>query len=128
MPTPGRSSRCAATSACCTTRTACSGPLGGGRPPATFVVVDNDGGGIFAYLPQHDLPEFETLFATPQSVDLVAVARAHGVPAERVDFAALAGLLREATETTRVLVVPVDRAAAQRQQAWAWDAVATAVA
>jgi 2-succinyl-5-enolpyruvyl-6-hydroxy-3-cyclohexene-1-carboxylate synthase len=101
---------------------------GSGRSPATFVVVDNSGGGIFAYLPQRDLPEFESLFATPQSVDLVAVARAHGARAERVDCAALTGLLREETEATRVLVVPVDRAAAQRRHARAWEAVATALA
>jgi 2-succinyl-5-enolpyruvyl-6-hydroxy-3-cyclohexene-1-carboxylate synthase len=104
------------------------GPLAGSRPPAIFVVVDNSGGGIFAYLPQQALPEFEALFATPQSVDLVAVARAHGVAAERVDFEALPDLVREPTDTMRVLVVPVDRAAAQRQHARAWDAVATAVA
>jgi 2-succinyl-5-enolpyruvyl-6-hydroxy-3-cyclohexene-1-carboxylate synthase len=101
---------------------------GSGRVPATFVVVDNSGGGIFAYLPQHDLAEFEPLFATPQSVDLVAVARAHGVRAERVDCAALGGLLREEPDATRVLVVPVDRVTAQRQHARAWEAVATAVA
>jgi 2-succinyl-5-enolpyruvyl-6-hydroxy-3-cyclohexene-1-carboxylate synthase len=105
-----------------------AGPLGGNRPPATVVVVDNSGGGIFAYLPQQDLPEFEALFATPQSVDLVAVARAHGVIAERVDFEALPDLVREPTDTMRMLVVPVDRAAARRQHARAWDAVATAVA
>ena len=98
------------------------------RAPATFVVIDNDGGGIFAYLPQRDLPEFEALFATPQSIDLVAVARAHGVHAERVDFATLPELIASRTSRTRVLVVPVDRTAAQAQHARAWDAVATALA
>jgi 2-succinyl-5-enolpyruvyl-6-hydroxy-3-cyclohexene-1-carboxylate synthase len=97
------------------------------RPPATFVVVDNDGGGIFAYLPQHDLAEFETLFATPQSVDLVAVARAHGVAAERTELADVADLVADGTDTTRVLVVPVDRDAALEQHARGWRAVAKAL-
>jgi 2-succinyl-5-enolpyruvyl-6-hydroxy-3-cyclohexene-1-carboxylate synthase len=106
-----------------------NGLLGGDALPAvTFVVVDNNGGGIFSYLPQHELPEFEALFATPQSVDLVAVARAHGVAAERVDLAALPKRIADGTASARVLVVPVDRDAAREQHARMWAAVATALA
>ncbi len=105
-----------------------NGLLGGGSgPPATFVVVDNNGGGIFSYLPQHDLPEFEALFATPQPVDVVEVVRAHGVAAERVDQAAVPELVADGADTAQVLVVPVDREEARQQHGRAWLAVASAL-
>jgi 2-succinyl-5-enolpyruvyl-6-hydroxy-3-cyclohexene-1-carboxylate synthase len=45
----------------------------------TFVVINNDGGGIFSFLPQARLPEhFETLFGTPQSIDFAALASLYG--------------------------------------------------
>jgi 2-succinyl-5-enolpyruvyl-6-hydroxy-3-cyclohexene-1-carboxylate synthase len=83
------------------------------RADAVFVVVDNRGGGIFSYLPPAELPEFEALFATPQSVDIVAVARAHGVAAERVPPAGdLQGVVKDALAQggVHVVVVDVDRA------------------
>jgi 2-succinyl-5-enolpyruvyl-6-hydroxy-3-cyclohexene-1-carboxylate synthase len=79
------------------------------------VVLDNDGGGIFSFLPQAravPLERFEQLFGTPHGVDLVAVAEAHGVPAERVATraglqAAVAGALTRGGP--RVVVVDTDR-------------------
>jgi 2-succinyl-5-enolpyruvyl-6-hydroxy-3-cyclohexene-1-carboxylate synthase len=55
------------------------------------VVVDNDGGGIFSFLPQaSSLPtqRFEQLFGTPHGTDLLALAAAHRLPAATVDSAA----------------------------------------
>ncbi len=92
---------------------------------AKLVVLDNNGGAIFSYLPPRDLPEFERLFTTPHHLDLVAVARAHGVDAARVeqpdDWDAI---LRSGPP---VVVVPLDAATAQKRHQACWDAVATAV-
>jgi 2-succinyl-5-enolpyruvyl-6-hydroxy-3-cyclohexene-1-carboxylate synthase len=81
------------------------------------VVVDNDGGGIFSFLPQaRAVPaeRFEALFGTPHGLDLVAVAAAFGVDARalgRDDDVGAA--LREATAKggVHVLVARTDRAA-----------------
>ncbi len=74
----------------------------------TIVVLDNDGGGIFSFLPQWtDLPpeRFERFFGTPHGLDLVALSRAYGVDAARV------GSVEELAwrPGVRVLVVPTDR-------------------
>jgi len=48
-----------------------------------IVVVHNDGGGIFSFLPQASAlgtDRFEQLFGTPHGVDLTALAVAHGLP------------------------------------------------
>lgn len=57
----------------------------------TVVVVNNDGGGIFHFLPIADrTPHFEALFGTPHGVDLAHVASLSGAqlhrPTELADF------------------------------------------
>ncbi len=74
----------------------------------TIVVLDNDGGGIFSFLPQRaSLPadRFERFFGTPHGLDLVALSRAYGVDAERV--ASVEQLSWR--PGVRVLVVSTDR-------------------
>jgi 2-succinyl-5-enolpyruvyl-6-hydroxy-3-cyclohexene-1-carboxylate synthase len=53
-----------------------------------IVVVDNDGGGIFSFLPQASaltFDRFEQLFGTPLGVDIVALAAAHGLESRSVE-------------------------------------------
>lgn len=76
-----------------------------------IVVTDNDGGGIFSFLPQAtalDPAVFETYFGTPHGVDIVAAAQALGVPARTVTTA---GELRTAlgVHGPHVIRVPSDR-------------------
>ncbi|HZK51330.1 MAG TPA: 2-succinyl-5-enolpyruvyl-6-hydroxy-3-cyclohexene-1-carboxylic-acid synthase, partial [Actinomycetota bacterium] len=58
------------------------------RVSCVFVIVNNDGGGIFSFLEQADHPEhFERVFGTPQGVDFEAVARVSGCGYKRVEMA-----------------------------------------
>ena len=55
-----------------------------------IVVVDNDGGGIFSFLPQAttlDGERFEQLFGTPLAIDIVALATSYGLEARTVQAA-----------------------------------------
>jgi 2-succinyl-5-enolpyruvyl-6-hydroxy-3-cyclohexene-1-carboxylate synthase len=82
------------------------------RPDLTIVVADNDGGGIFHQLEQGRpayAGEFERLFGTPLGRDLVAIARAAGVPAQRVtSLAALVDALGVARAAGGVQVIVAD--------------------
>jgi 2-succinyl-5-enolpyruvyl-6-hydroxy-3-cyclohexene-1-carboxylate synthase len=91
--------------------------LAGRGVDLAIVVVDNGGGGIFSFLPPATAlaaDRFEMLFGTPHDVDLVALARLHGVAATAAGNAAeLAPALQEAMASggVRVVVVRTDRAA-----------------
>ena len=97
------------------------------------VVVDNDGGGIFSFLPQARAlaaDRFETLFGTPHGLDLAALAAAYGVRARRLDRREdVTGAVAEAAAErgVQVLVVPTERAANVEVHRRVDDAVAAAV-
>jgi 2-succinyl-5-enolpyruvyl-6-hydroxy-3-cyclohexene-1-carboxylate synthase len=104
-----------------------------GRPRGVVLVVcDNDGGGIFSFLPQARLPGelFEPLFGTPHGLDLTALAAAARVPATVVEKAAdLVPALDAALAGggTRLVVVRGERAANLARHRAVTEAVAAAV-
>ena len=100
----------------------------------TYVLVDNDGGGIFSFLPQAQAfaPErFDRLWGTPHRRDLLAIARAYG--ASTTDVGSLEGLVAALGSVgsgrgVRVLRCRTDRAANVGDHDRLHAAVADAVA
>jgi 2-succinyl-5-enolpyruvyl-6-hydroxy-3-cyclohexene-1-carboxylate synthase len=112
-----------------------SGWLGAARGDIDLValVLDNDGGGIFEFLPAaQNLPRalFERHLAAPHGLDLVGALRGFGIRARRVTGAkSLAEELAAAFERpgVDVLLVPGERRANAALHAELVDAVARAV-
>lgn len=102
------------------------------RVDAVFVVLNNNGGGVFSFLPQARWPSrFEELFGTPQDVDLEALARLHRCGYALVGSAAtLPSALAAAAAGggTHLLEVRTDRAANVTVHERLWRAVADAMA
>jgi 2-succinyl-5-enolpyruvyl-6-hydroxy-3-cyclohexene-1-carboxylate synthase len=95
-----------------------------------FVLIDNDGGGIFHMLPVRDYePHFTRFFATPHGLDFQHAARMHGVPFQEVEGARLSEALGEALEAggTHVLRVRTDRVRSQARRREIAEAVAGSV-
>lgn len=79
-----------------------------------IVAIDNDGGGIFSFLPQAehvDAIVFERLYGTPHGLDLAALAQAYGVEARAVDDVQPAVAQACAAGGVHVLVVRTERGA-----------------
>jgi 2-succinyl-5-enolpyruvyl-6-hydroxy-3-cyclohexene-1-carboxylate synthase len=78
--------------------------------PVRIVVIDNDGGGIFHFLPQQEAlgsDEFEALLGTPRGVDVAKAAALFDLPHHRLDSPdQLADALAAGT---RLIEVKVDR-------------------
>jgi 2-succinyl-5-enolpyruvyl-6-hydroxy-3-cyclohexene-1-carboxylate synthase len=79
--------------------------------PVRIVVIDNDGGGIFGFLPQAEvLPsgEFEALLGTPRGIEVAKAAKLFGLPYRRLEavadlpgaLAAGTGLIEAKTDRT----------------------------
>jgi 2-succinyl-5-enolpyruvyl-6-hydroxy-3-cyclohexene-1-carboxylate synthase len=101
------------------------------RLRAVFLVLDNDGGGIFEHLPIAAFPEhLDELFVTPHGLDLGPLVEACGVRFLRVErLALLAPALTEALRAagTTVLALSIDRARSLAAHRRAWARAADAV-
>jgi 2-succinyl-5-enolpyruvyl-6-hydroxy-3-cyclohexene-1-carboxylate synthase len=99
------------------------------RPDLCIVVLNDDGGGIFALLEQ-GAPEhaavFERVFGTPHGTDLAALCAATGTPHERVGLGDLGAALAP-QKGLRVVEVTVDRSTHRELHARIEHAVAAAL-
>jgi 2-succinyl-5-enolpyruvyl-6-hydroxy-3-cyclohexene-1-carboxylate synthase len=95
-----------------------------------FVLIDNDGGGIFHMLPvrEHE-PHFSRYFATPHGLDFALAAEMHGVPLFDVSGEGIAHEVQGAVEVgrTSILRVRTDRVVNQQRHAEVAEAVARQV-
>jgi len=80
--------------------------------PVRIVVIDNDGGGIFGFLPQADLlegSEFEALLGTPRGVSVAKAAALFNLPHRHLE--SLEGLPDALAAGTGLIEIQVDRRA-----------------
>ncbi|MEO8744208.1 MAG: 2-succinyl-5-enolpyruvyl-6-hydroxy-3-cyclohexene-1-carboxylic-acid synthase [Candidatus Dormibacter sp.] len=98
---------------------------------ATLVVCDNDGGGVFNFLPQAQHQDvFEELFATPLGLDLSQVARLYGLVYSPVtDRSGLEPAIADAlaAPTPTMVVVRFKRDDSVNGHRLCWEAAAAAL-
>ena len=78
--------------------------------PVRIVVIDNDGGGIFHFLPQEQAlagEEFEALLGTPRGIDVAKAAALFDLPHQRLE--SLADLPETLAAGTGLIEVKADR-------------------
>jgi 2-succinyl-5-enolpyruvyl-6-hydroxy-3-cyclohexene-1-carboxylate synthase len=110
-----------------------NGLLGGKlhRLRATVILLNNNGGGIFSFLPQAAHPEhFEELFGTPHGLDFSRLAAAYDAGFSRVaagkDFRSLTQHALNA-DGINIVEVPTERASNVRLHREVWQTVASAI-
>ena len=95
--------------------------------PVVFVLIDNDGGGIFHMLPITDHePAFSQFFATPHGLDFQHAAGIHNLDWSDLDISDLGTALASALESgrTSILRVTSDRETNTRRHEEIAEAVA----
>ena len=98
---------------------------------ATIVVCDNNGGGIFGFLPQAEHPDvFDEIFVTPLGLDLSQVARLYGLVYTPVsDRSGLEPAIADAiaAPTPAMVVVKMRREDSVTGQRLCWEAASSAL-
>ena len=98
---------------------------------ATLVVCDNNGGGVFNFLPQAEHQDvFEEIFATPLGLDLSQVARLYGLVYSPVsDRSGLEPAIADAiaAPTPTMVVVKMRREDSVSGHRLCWEAAASAL-
>ena len=80
--------------------------------PLTVVVVNNDGGGIFHFLPQEGHEHFERHFGTPHGLSFAPIATSFGVDSVVVDDrAGFSDAMSARTEGPRLIEIVTSRSA-----------------
>ena len=94
--------------------------------PITVIVINNDGGGIFHFLPQAAFPEhFERLLGTPHGTDFQAAADLFGIEHHLVDDETVfKGLVETPPGHARLIEVRTNRVENVAIHEKAWRAVA----
>lgn len=82
-----------------------TGLIGAGDINLRLLIINNDGGGIFSTLPQHNAHGFEKLFGTPHGLDPALIAASMGIPSTTI--ASIDDLQREVLEPVIGLSVVV---------------------
>jgi len=98
---------------------------------ATVIVCDNNGGGVFNFLPQaHHTDVFEEIFATPLGLDFAQVARLYGMVYSPVtDRSGLEPAIADAisAQTSTMVVVKYRREDSVTGHRLCWEAAAGAL-
>lgn len=100
--------------------------------PLTIIIVNNDGGGIFSFLPQAGLPRhFEELFGTPIGLDYSHAAALYGGSFTRArSWDELRAALAESERIggLQIIEIPTHRQDNVEQHRRIWQAVSQALA
>ncbi len=97
----------------------------------TIVLINNDGGGVFSFLPQAAYPEhFEQLFGTPTALDFRLAVQMYGGQYQKVDsWEQFRKLVSRGLDSggLHVIEIPTERASNVKMHRQLWQAVEKAL-